>query len=102
MSEEKSTGVALESHQVLLRPLVTEKTTHIAERYNVYCFEVAPTATKTEIKSAVEEMFDVRVLKVRTQNRSGKSRRHKMRMGRTKSWKKAIVELHDEDRVNLY
>ena len=102
MSEEKSTGVALESHQVLLRPLVTEKSTHAAERHNVYCFEVVPSATKTQIKAAVEEMFNVRVLKVRTQTRLGKSRRYRLRIGRTKGWKKAIVELHEEDRVNLY
>lgn len=101
-STDDSAGVTLESHQVLLRPLVTEKTTHAAERYNVYCFEVVPTATKTEIKAAVEEMFEVRVEKVRTQTRLGKTRRHKMRMGRTKGWKKAIVELNDEDRINLY
>lgn len=99
---DKTTGVVLEPHQVLLRPLVTEKTTHAAERYNVYCFEVAPSATKTQIRAAVEEMFEVRVLGVRTQTRLGKSRRYKMRFGRTKDWKKAIVELHEEDRINLY
>lgn len=102
MTTESTKGVTLESHQVLLRPLVTEKTTHSAERYNVYSFEVAPTATKPEIKSAVETMFGVRVASVRTQNRQGKTRRHKMRLGRTKSWKKAIVELHEDDRINLY
>lgn len=102
MSEQKPEGVALESHQVLLRPLVTEKTTHAAERHNVYCFEVVPSASKPEIKQAVEEMFNVRVTGVRTQARQGKSRRYKMRYGRTKDWKKAIVELHEEDRINLY
>lgn len=102
MSDHDANGVVLESHQVLLRPLVTEKTTHAAERFNVYCFEVVPTATKSQIKTAVEEMFNVRVTGVRTQTRQGKSRRYRMQVGRTKDWKKAVVQLHDEDRINLY
>lgn len=92
----------LESHQVILRPVVTEKSTFAAERGNVYSFEIVPSATKTDVKKAVEELFDVRVEKVRTQNRKGKTRRHRARLGRTKGWKKAIVQLHEEDRISLY
>ena len=92
----------LESHQVILRPLVTEKTAFAVERSNVYAFEIVPSATKTDVKAAVEELFEVRVAKVRTQNRQGKTRRHKARLGRTKQWKKAIVELHEDDRISLY
>ena len=95
-------GRQLEAHQVILRPLVTEKSTFTAERSNVYLFEIVPSATKTDVKNAVETLFDVRVSKVRTQNRQGKTRRHKARLGRTKQWKKAIVQLHEDDRINLY
>jgi large subunit ribosomal protein L23 len=63
---------------------------------------VHPQATKEDIKSAVEHLWSVRVKKVRTQTRKGKPRRHKMAMGYTSDWKKAIVELHDEDRIAFF
>jgi large subunit ribosomal protein L23 len=92
-------GLNLDPHQIIVRPLVTEKGTHQSERFNAYPFEVHPQATKTEIKEAVQTLWNVRVLGVRTQTRKGKPRRHKMRIGHTSDWKKAIVELHDEDRI---
>ncbi len=100
--KQRQTGVTLEPHQVILRPLVTEKGTYISERFNAYTFEVAPNATKGDIKSAVEKLWDVRVAKVRTQTRKGKPRRHRMSYGRTRNWKKAIVELHEEDRIAFF
>ncbi len=96
------TGVVLDPYQVVFRPLVTEKGTHISERHNAYAFEVSSVATKTDIKRAVEELWGVRVVAVRTQNRIGKPRRHKMAYGRTKAWKKAIVKLHEEDRIAFF
>ncbi|WP_166820704.1 50S ribosomal protein L23 [Thalassoroseus pseudoceratinae] len=101
-TEEATQGLALEPYQVVLRPLVTEKGTHISERYNAYTFAVNPLATKTDIKKAVQELWDVRVVKIRTQNRKGKPRRHKISKGRTKDWKKAIVELHEDDRISFF
>lgn len=98
----EKTGVKLEPYQVVFRPLVTEKGTHLSERYNFYTFEVSRLATKTDIKAAVQELWDVRVVKVRTQNRKGKPRRHKMSRGYTGDWKKAIVELHEEDRIAFF
>ena len=96
-------GPKLEDHQVVLRPLVTEKGTHQFNRYNAYPFEVNPYADKQRIKQAVEELFDVRVLKVRTQNRRGKPRHDRFRRERkTKQWKKAIVMLHAEDRIEFF
>lgn len=92
----------LEPHQVIIRPLVTEKSHHKAERYNQYSFEVNPLATKADVKRAVEELFNVRVLWVNIQNRRGKPRRVRWRIGYTKAWKKAIVKLHPEYRINLY
>jgi large subunit ribosomal protein L23 len=102
MVEETSPSIKLEPYQVVLHPLVTEKGTHVSERHNAYTFSVAPTATKSEIKHAVEELWSVRVLRVRTQNRRGKKRRHRMKMGHTASWKKAIVELNPEDRIAFF
>ena len=68
---KETRGPILEPHQVVLRPLVTEKSTHQTSRYRAYPFEVNPWATKDEIKAAIESLFNVRVEKVRTQNRPG-------------------------------
>ena len=90
---KQTRGPDLEPHQVVLRPLVTEKSTHQTSRYRAYPFEVNPWATKDEIKAAVESLFNVQVEKVRTQNRHGKKRRYKFKLGRLPNWKKAIVTL---------
>jgi large subunit ribosomal protein L23 len=95
-------GPILEPYQVVLRPLITEKATHLSERHNAYTFEVNPLATKTEIKEAVEILFDVKVADVRTQNRRGKLRRHRLKVGRMRNWKKAIVSLHSDYRIDFY
>ena len=92
----------LEAHQVLLRPLVTEKGMHRSTRDNQYSFEVNPLATKADIRDAVEHLFDVKVEKVRTQNRKGKPRRYRFRYGRTKNWKKAIITLSEEHRIDFF
>src|SRR5919108_3558024 len=87
-------GPKLEPHQVILRPLVTEKGTHQSthEHHNAYSFQVNLWATKPQIKAAVEELFNVRVESVRTQMRQGKKRRYCFRFGRMPGWKKAIVK----------
>ena len=95
-------GPELDAHQVILRPLVTEKGTHQFTRHNAYPFEVNPWADKEQIKAAVQELFGVRVKKVRTQNRLGKKRRYRFKMGRLSNWKKAIVTLHEEDRIEFF
>uniref|UniRef100_A0A7C2NYT4 Large ribosomal subunit protein uL23 n=1 Tax=Schlesneria paludicola TaxID=360056 RepID=A0A7C2NYT4_9PLAN len=95
-------GIELEPHQIVYRPLVTEKGTHLSERYNAYTFEVNAQASKPQIKAAVETLWKVRVLRVRTQNRVGKPRRHKMVHSYTQAWKKAIVELHPDDRIAFF
>lgn len=97
-----SSKILLEPHQIILRPLVTEKGVHRSTRANQYAFEVNPLATKTDVKRAIEEMFEVTVEKVRTQNRKGKPRRHKFRFGYTKNWKKALVTLDSEHRIDFF
>jgi large subunit ribosomal protein L23 len=94
--------LVLMPHEVLLRPLVTEKGMHRSTRYNQYAFEINCLATKDDVRSAIEEMFDVKVTGVRTQNRKGKPRRHKFRLGRTKNWKKALVTLHEDHRIDFF
>ena len=100
--KEQQKGPDLQSHQVILRPLVTEKNMFLSEAHNQYTFEVNPLATKTDIKNAVELLFEVKVAKVSTQNRKGKSRRYRFRYGRTKNWKKAIVKLDGDHRIDFF
>ena len=92
----------LEPHQILLRPLVTEKGYHKAEKLNAYTFEVNRMASKDDIRKAVEELFEVKVVRVNTQNRKGKPRRMRQRRAYTKNWKKAIVTLDPEDRIEFF
>jgi len=93
---------ALEPYQVVLRPLVTEKGFHKAERCNAYAFEVNPLANKKAIREAIEHLFEVKVVRVNTQTRRGKPRRTRLRWGTTKTWKKAIVTLDPEHRINFF
>jgi large subunit ribosomal protein L23 len=95
-------GSTLVPHQIVLRPLVTEKGMHRSTRYNSYAFEVHRAATKDDVRRAVEELFNVKVLRVHTQNRKGKPRRTKFSSGHTKDWKKAIVKLHPENRIDFF
>lgn len=89
-------------HQVILRPLVTEKGMHRSTRYNAYSFEVNRLATKDDIRNAVESLFNVKVVHVRTINRKGKPRRTRFRSAHTKDWKKAIVKLNPEHRIDFF
>ncbi len=79
---------------VIIKPVVTEKSMAEIEN-NKYTFKVAKNATKPEIKSAVEEIFNVKVEKVTTMNVRGKKKRQGATFGFTPSWKKAIVKLKE-------
>ena len=87
------------SYDIIIRPIITERSMNsVAEKK--YVFEVAPNAGKIEIKKAVEEIFGVKVAKVNTINVSGKAKRLGAgRLGRTKDWKKAIVQLTEESKT---
>src|SRR5215471_15503203 len=97
-------GPDLEPHQVILAPLVTEKGTHQSthQHHNAYSFQVNLWANKAQIKHAVQELFNVRVEKVRTQLRLGKKRRYRFRHGKLSNWKKAIVKLHADDKIEFF
>jgi large subunit ribosomal protein L23 len=92
----------LQPHQIILRPLVTEKGMHKANRCNAYAFEVCRMAGKEDIRRAIEHLFDVKVVRVNIQNRRGKPRRARFRKGTTNAWKKAIVTLNKEHRINFF
>lgn len=91
-------------YNVIVAPHVTEKTTMIGDHGNQYSFKVAPNATKHEIKTAIEKIFDVKVLKVSTVNVKGKVKARMLRRGsvsRFKSWKKAYVRLAEDDSIDF-
>ena len=101
-NQQKSTRLNLLPHQIILRPMVTEKGLFYSQVNNQYTFEVNPLATKTQIKNAIESLFDVKVAKVMTQTRKGKPRRYRFRHGRTKDWKKAIVRLAGDRGIDFF
>ncbi len=98
----QTTKIFLEPHQIILRPLVTEKGMHRSTRNNAYAFEVHKLATKADVRRAVHELFNVKVLRVHTQTRKGKPRRMRFRSGLTGTWKKAIVTLDPEHRIDFF
>ena len=86
-------------HQVIRRPLVTEKGVAKKDDERTLCFEVAPDANKVQVKKAVEKLFKVKVAEVRTANMEGKMRRRGRFMGYRSDWKKAYVKLKDGEKV---
>ena len=88
--------------QVIKRPLITEKCTWEGGAHNRYSFIVNMKATKTQIRDAVTNLYEVRVEKVSTQIRKGKYRRTRFGQAKTKDWKKATVHVHPDDRIDLF
>jgi large subunit ribosomal protein L23 len=88
--------------QIILKPIITEKTTQLKEKNREVCFQVASQANKTEIKKAVEHLFKVKVESVRTQNKVGKWRRVGRGQGQRSNWKKAYVKLRDGEKMIEY
>ncbi|GAB4191284.1 MAG: 50S ribosomal protein L23 [Roseiflexaceae bacterium] len=91
----------MNSHQIIIRPLITEKNTTLME-INKYSFEIDRKATKVQVKHAIEEIFKVTVVDVHTMNMRGKQRRRGRIVGYTSDWKKAIVTLAQGDRIELF
>ncbi|MGE3268330.1 MAG: 50S ribosomal protein L23 [Chloroflexota bacterium] len=89
------------AHQILVRPVVTEKNTALNE-VGKYCFEVALPSNKIEIKRAVEEVFNVHVTGVNIIKVPGKVRRMGRHSGTTRTWKKAIVTLAPGEQIDLF
>jgi len=103
----------MDIYHVIQRPLITEKGTLQSKRTfaetksregrgGAYAFEVHPAASKMEIRQAVEKIYGVRVIDVRTSVREGKRRRYRYTMGKTSDWKKAVVVLHPDHHIDLF
>lgn len=88
--------------EVIIAPIVTEKTYRLANEQNKYTFRVHPEANKIEIKNAVEKLFNVKVEKVNTINVKPKRKRLGKFEGRTSKWKKAIVTLKEGNKIEFF
>jgi large subunit ribosomal protein L23 len=89
----------MKNYDVIRRPLVTEKGHDYKDKYRTLCFEVSADANKTQVKSAVEKLFKVKVAEVRTATFDGKLRRRGRFTGYRPDWKKAYVKLKDGQKV---
>jgi large subunit ribosomal protein L23 len=97
----------MDIYHTIIRPLVTEKSTFQARQTakdhgGTYSFEVHPDANKTEIKDAIEKIYGVKVVDIRTSNRPGKVRRFRFRFGRTRQTKKAVVSVDKDSHIDLF
>lgn len=92
----------MDIHDVIIRPMVTEKAMTARDEARTLCFEVATLATKTEVKQAVEKLFKVKVAEVRTATFDGKLRRKGRFAGYRSDWKKAFVVLKAGEKVPEY
>jgi large subunit ribosomal protein L23 len=91
----------MEHSQVILRPVVSEKS-YVLSAANRYTFRVHPDAHKTQIRQAVEALFDVHVVEVRTLSVKSKPKRRGGTAGRTRTWKKAIVQIRDGESIPIF
>jgi large subunit ribosomal protein L23 len=91
----------MDAGQVIIRPVVSEKSYALAT-IGKYTFRVHGDAHKTQIKQAVEELFDVRVLDVRTSSVPSKPKRRGFTSGRTRSWKKAVIQVREGDTIPIF
>ena len=91
----------MNARNVIIKPIVSEKSYALLAA-NKYTFRVHPDAHKTQVRQAVEEIFGVRVTGVRTMSVKSKPKRRGWYSGRTRQWKKAVVQLHPEDSIELF
>ncbi len=89
-------------HRTIVRPLITEKSSAAYQDRGEYTFQVHPDATKPQIRSAIEQLFGVRVTDVWTSNQRGKEKRVGKTVGRRPNWKKAIVKLREGDTIEIF
>lgn len=92
----------MNSAEIIIRPLITEKSTLLQETQRRYVFEVSRQSTKIEIKKAIEKAFSVNVIKVNTMNAKGKTKRYGPRPTAFKTWKKAIVQLAPGETITIF
>jgi len=92
----------MNQYDVVVRPIVTEKSSLMKEEGNQYVFEVARTANKIEIAKAIEQLFKVKVVSVRVMNMEGKARRLGKHSGKRPDWRKAIVKVSPKDKIPFF
>ncbi len=90
------------AHEIIIRPLITEKTSIQKEKFNQVSFEVDRRANRIEIKRAIETVFNVRVADVKTMQIMGKSKRRGRVLGKRRDWKKAIVKLMPGEKIDFF
>jgi large subunit ribosomal protein L23 len=90
------------AHDLILEPVVSEKSYDLIEKFNTYTFVVDPRSNKSEIRDAVQEIFDVKVTRVNTQIRKGKVKRTGYVVGKRKDVKRALVTLAPDDSIDLF
>ena len=90
-----------DARSIIIRPIITEHSYDAMEQ-NKYTFEVAKNANKVEIAKAIEELFNVKVVKVNTLNVKPKTKRVRVVEGLTRTWKKAVVTLKDGDAIEIF
>jgi len=91
----------MDARNVIIKPIISEKSYALLTA-NKYTFRVHDKAHKTQVRQAVEEIFGVRVLEVRTMSVKSKPKRRGYTAGRSRAWKKAVVQLHPEDSIELF
>lgn len=89
-------------YDIIFAPVVSEKSYELIDHNNSYTFEVDPRSNKEEIRDAVENVFDVKVLRVNTMNRKGKTKRYGYKLGKRKDIKRAVVTLAEGDSIDLF
>lgn len=94
--------MAKNPRDIIIEPVVSEKSYDLIEQTNTYTFIVDPRANKTEVKEAVKAIFGVDVIRVNTQNRPGKVKRTGYQLGRRKNIKRALVTLAEGDDIDLF
>jgi len=92
----------MNEYEIILRPLITEKSSHLKDTGNQYVFEVQRNANKIEIKKAIEKLFKVKVASVRIVLMEGKKRRLGKFSGKRPDWKKAVIKLNPKDKITIF
>ncbi len=88
-------------HNIIIRPILSEKSTQLRDASNIYCLQVATNATKSDIKEALKKIYNVSMIKCSLVNVQGKKKRRRFIEGRTNNWKKAYVRLKEGDKLDI-
>ncbi len=89
-------------NKIILRPIISEKSTDLKEKGNFYCFEVHKDVSKLDIKDAIKKAYNVNVIKVNVMNIRGKRKRRRFVEGRRRDWKKAYVKLKEGEKIEIF